>query len=147
MNVKTGENNTLVSVGDRIGTRIMARTEVFRVRVSEAEREAFDARAAALEVTPSALLRSVVREAIAAPELMSSEREVMQEGFRVLRGAANNLNQLARWANEGRSGLGPDVVEEMRSIRDAVEELRAAFGGYLLAEKKRAVSLTAPVEG
>ena len=125
----------------------MARTEVFRVRVSEAEREAFDARAAALEVTPSALLRSVVREAIAAPELMASEREAMQDGFRVLRGAANNLNQLARWANEGRSGLGPDVVEEMRSIRDAVEELRAAFGGYLLAEKKRAVSLTAPVEG
>ena len=71
----------------------------------------------------------------------------MQDGFRVLRGAANNLNQLTRWANEGRSGLEPDVVDEMRSVRDAVEELRAAFGGYLLAEKQRAVSLTAPVGG
>ena len=122
----------------------MARTEVFRVRVSKDERAAFDARAAALEVTPSSLLRSGVRHMIAAPELMASERDAMQDGFRVLRGAANNLNQLARWANEGRSGLGPDVVEEIRSVRNAVEELRAAFGGYLLAEKKRAVSLTAP---
>jgi hypothetical protein len=122
----------------------MARTEVFRVRVSEAEREALDARAAALEVSPSALLRTVVREAIAAPELMASERDAMQDGFRVLRGTANNLNQLARWANEGRSGLGPEVVEEMKVMRGAVEELRAAFGGYLLAEKKRAVSLTDP---
>ncbi len=125
----------------------MAKTEAFRVRVSEAEREVFDARAAELGVKPSTLLRSVVREAIAAPELMATEREAMQDGFRVLRGAANNLNQLARWANEGRSGLGPDVVEEMRTLRDSVEELRAAFGGYLLAEKKRAVSLTTPVGG
>ena len=125
----------------------MARTEAFRVRVSEAEREVFDARAAELGVKPSTLLRSVVREAIAAPELMDAEREAMQDGFRVLRGAANNLNQLARWANEGRSGLGPDVVEEMRAVRNSVEELRAAFGGYLLAEKKRAVSLTVPVGG
>ena len=125
----------------------MARTEVFRVRVSEAERAAFDARAAALDVTPSSLLRSGVRHMIAAPDLMASERETMQDGFRVLRGAANNLNQLARWANEGRSGLEPEVVDEMRSVRDAVEELRAAFGGYLLAEKKRAVSLTTPVGG
>jgi len=107
----------------------MARTEVFRVRVSEAERAAFDARAAALDVTPSSLLRSGVRHMIAAPDLMASEREAMQDGFRVLRGAANNLNQLARWANEGRSGLGPEAVEEMRSVRDAVEEVRAAFGG------------------
>ncbi len=125
----------------------MAKTEAFRVRVSEAEREVFDARAAELGVKPSTLLRSVVREAIAAPELMVPEREAMQDGFRVLRGAANNLNQLARWANEGRSGLGPDVVEEMRELRSSVEELRAAFGGYLLAEKKRAVSLTAAVGG
>ena len=125
----------------------MARTEVFRVRVSEAERTAFDARAAELDVTPSSLLRSGVRHMIAAPDLMASERDAMLDGFRVLRGAAINLNQLARWANEGRSGLGPEVVDEMQALRNSVEELRAAFGGYLLAEKKRAVSLTMPVGG
>ena len=125
----------------------MARTEVFRVRVSEAERTAFDARASELDVTPSSLLRSGVRHMIAAPELMASERDAMLDGFRVLRGAATNLNQLARWANEGRSGLGPDVVDEMQALRNSVEELRAAFGGYLLAEKKRAVSLTVGVGG
>ena len=125
----------------------MARTEVFRVRVSEAERTAFDARASELDVTPSSLLRSGVRHMIAAPELMASERDAMLDGFRVLRGAATNLNQLARWANEGRSGLGPEVVDEMQALRNSVEELRAAFGGYLLAEKKRAVSLTTGVGG
>ena len=125
----------------------MAKTAVFRVRVSEAEREALDAQAAALDVTPSSLLRTGVRQMIASPELMASEREAMLDGFRVLRGAATNLNQLTRWANEGRSGLAPGVVEEIASLRNSVEELRAAFGGYLLAEKRRAVSLTAPAGG
>ena len=125
----------------------MAKTEVFRVRVSEAEREVLDARAAVLDVSPSSLLRTGVRQMIAAPELMASERDAMLDGFRVLRGAATNLNQLTKWANEGRSGLGPGVVEEMAALRNSVEELRAAFGGYLLAEKQRAVSLTETVGG
>ena len=40
-----------------------------------------------------------------------------------------------------------NVVEEMAVLRNSVEELRAAFGGYLLASKQRAVSLTEPVGG
>ena len=120
----------------------MAKTEVFRVRVNADERAALDARSAELDVSPSTLLRSGVRQMIAAPDLMEQDRIAMRDGFRVLRGAANNLNQLAKWANQGRDGLGPDVVDGMKDLRGEVEALRAAFSAYLMAEKKRSVALT-----
>ena len=120
----------------------MPKTEVFRVRVTEAERAALDARATELAVSPSTLLRSGVRQMIAAPDLIEEDRIAMRDGFRVLRGAANNLNQLAKWANQGRDGLGPDVVDGMKDIRNEVEALRATFSAYLMAEKKRGVALT-----
>ncbi len=120
----------------------MPKTEVFRVRVSEGERAALDARAAELEVSPSSLLRSGVRQMIAAPDLMAEDRNAMRDGFRVLRGAANNLNQLAKWANQGRDGLGPDVVDGIKELRSEVEALRAAFAAYLMAEKNRSLALT-----
>ena len=123
----------------------MAKTDVFRVRVSAEEREALDVRAEAQGVKPSSFLRSCVRRVIAAPDLMVEERDALTIGVRVLRGSANNLNQLTRWANEGRSGLGPEVIDEMRELRKSVEDLRAAFGGYLVAEKKRAVVLAGTV--
>jgi hypothetical protein len=122
----------------------MPKTEVFRVRVTEAERAALDARAAELSVSPSTLLRSGVRQMIAAPDLMAEDREAMRDGFRVLRGAATNLNQLAKWANQGRDGLGPDVVDGMKDLRAEVEALRAAFSAYLMAEKRRGLVLTSP---
>lgn len=130
---------------ERAGRKV--KTEVFRVRVNADERAALDARAEALGVTPSSLLRSGVRQMIAAPDLMAEDRAAMQDGFRVLRGAATNLNQLAKWANQGRSGLEPDVVEGMKDIRDAVEDLRARFSGYLMAEKVRGIALTSPDQG
>lgn len=122
----------------------MPKTEVFRVRVTEAERAALDARAQELAVSPSTLLRSGVRQMIAAPDLIIEDRLAMRDAFRVLRGAANNLNQLAKWANQGRDGLGPDVVDGMKDLRNEVEALRAAFSGYLMAEKKRGLALTSP---
>ena len=122
----------------------MPKTEVFRVRVTEAERAALDTRAAELAVSPSTLLRSGVRQMIAAPDLMADDREAMRNGFRVLRGAATNLNQLAKWANQGRDGLGPDVVDGMKDLRSEVEALRVAFSAYLMAEKKRSLALTSP---
>jgi hypothetical protein len=112
--------------------------------VTEAERAALDARAAELSVSPSTLLRSGVRQMIAAPDLMAEDREAMRDGFRVLRGAATNLNQLAKWANQGRDGLGPDVVDGMKELRSDVEALRVAFSAYLMAEKKRGLELTLP---
>ena len=122
----------------------MPKTEVFRVRATEAERAALDARAAELDISPSTLLRSGVRQMIAAPELLAEEREAMRNGFRVLRGAATNLNQLAKWANQGRDGLGPDVVDGMKDLRNEVEALRVAFSAYLMAEKQRSLVLTSP---
>ena len=112
--------------------------------MTEAERAALDARAAELSVSPSTLLRSGVRQMIAAPDLMAEDREAMRDGFRVLRGAATNLNQLAKWANQGRDGLGPDVVDGMKDLRAEVEALRAAFSAYLMAEKRRGLVLTSP---
>ena len=122
----------------------MARTEVFRVRVTADERAALDARAGALGVKPSALVRTGIRRMIAAPELMDGERKALQDGFRVLRGVSTNLNQIARRANEGMVGIEPEVRDGLVEVRDAVEGLRAAFGAYLLAARQRAVTLTEP---
>lgn len=121
----------------------MAKTEVFRVRVNKAERSALDAEAEKLGVKPSSLIRSGIRQMLAAPDLMEEERTALHDGFRVLRGAANNLNQLTRWVNQGRSGLEPSVAQEMIDLRSAVENLRSQFASYLCAEKDRQVALTA----
>ena len=102
------------------------RTVMIAARVTRAEHAAWQEKAAAAGVSPSALLRQAMARTRAwtAPAL-AVERERTRQVARV----GNNLNQLARWANTHPSKAeAVEVVAQLVSVERALLAL-ARLGG------------------
>ena len=87
------------------------RTAVVRARVLPSEHAAWQAKAAAAGVSPSALLRqAMARTRTWTAPAIAVERERNLQVARI----GNNLNQLARWANTHASGF--EAVEVIANL-------------------------------
>ncbi len=102
------------------------RTVMIAARVTRAEHAAWQEKAAAAGVSPSALLReAMARTRVWTAPALAVERERTRQVARV----GNNLNQLARWANTHASEVeAVEVVAQLVSVERALLAL-ARLGG------------------
>ncbi len=132
------------SEGQQLGTALPGgrlrrvdggRQRVVKVRLSVEEEAWLVPRAAAMGVSVQRLL---VESAMPGGPVPPAERRavyrLLETGFRDLREAAVNLNQLARWGNEERQ-LPPGIAEAVQRLEvgkaamlEAAERLAEVFG-------------------
>lgn len=74
----------------------------------------------------------VTARALSAPQPVQGERKVIQKGFRQLRGAATNLNQIATAMNRGvfTGDTYAPTRAELHALRGDVAELRQMLRDY-----------------
>lgn len=117
------------------------KTEVVHLRVTGSERAALDYAAARRGEKLSAFLRTA---GLYHAGLVTRE-EVEAEGWpgvaKSLRGAAINLNQLARAANRGRIDWSNSDREVLIELLDAVTATREAFEDHMADARRRSVKM------
>ena len=100
------------------------RTVVVAARVTRAGQAAWQDKAAAAGMSPSALLRQARTQTWTAPAL-AVERERSRQIARI----GNNLNQLARWANTHASAVEPvTVIARLLSVERSLLALARLDG-------------------
>lgn len=122
----------------------MAKSAMFHVRVSEAERNALDALAAREGLKPGALLRRAVRQMIAAPDMVAEDRAQLWEAIRVMRGAAGDLNQIAKAARRLPSEIDGEALKVVTELKATSRALQSAWVAYQRAERERSAKLVSP---
>ena len=106
-----------------------APTRFASLRLTNAERDAFQQIASQLNTTRSDLLRKYVRELIGqGPDLLAHDLRDMNEAAYQVGCVGRNLNQLVRAINQGKVRTVADQAALIESVRDRVdrvaEELR-----------------------
>lgn len=95
------------------------RKEVLRFRVSQSEREAIQQRAKNANLSVS----EYARRACVSGRVTINRKTENVEAVRLLLIAGNNLNQIARHLNTGRTSQPSELSDALSDIREAVERL------------------------
>ena len=122
----------------------MAKTSVVTLRFSAEELAALDARARDAGLTRSAWLRQAGLHF--AGGVSGTEIEALGFGdlLRVLRGASNNLNQLAKAANRGGLFWDEGDARLVASVRRETLEAQRLYGGLIEAVAARRMRFPQP---
>ena len=125
------------------------RTSVVRIRVTDAEAEAFKRTAEKLGVKPVQLHRRIVRElgGRGVVELFPPDGPAISEAAKQLAAVGRNLNQIAKAVNRGSAVIDADTREDLERTLTEVRRTRDAVREVLKRSRTRSQTFTRPIPG
>lgn len=125
------------------------RTEVLRIRLTEAEREALKRLAEQVGERPSVLARRILREASqpGSVTLFDEDGRAVRNASMELARVGRNLNQIAKAVNRGTAVLDPDVREDLEDTLREVRHVRDRVAEIVQRSRIRTKAFLRPVAG
>lgn len=116
------------------------KTEALRVRLSTDEKAAFTSLALSLDVSPSTLMRRMVREAVGAgPSLFDDGIVALVDAGNAVSAVGRNVNQITRAMNAGRVKIEPKEQDEIRQLAAVLLALKREVRRLIAKSKNRRI--------
>ncbi len=123
------------------------RSQMFHVRLNAAEGAGLKQVAAALDQSPSRLLRRLIRETISAgPDYFDDGLLELRQMRRALDRVGGNLNQLVRALNQGGDVDAGDLRRVLNAVAVEVAAAATLYRDTILVVESRAVQLAETLE-
>ena len=118
------------------------KSEALRVRLITDEKEAFEALAASLEVSPSKLLRRMIHEAVGAgPALFDDGVVALVDAGNAVSAVGRNINQITRAINSGKTTIGNKEQDEIVQLAAVLVALKKELRRLISKSKTRRIRL------